>query len=294
MKIGIIHETRCPTTTSRLLLDAIRKLGHEAFYMPFTYLSARIEKNSLVLKIGTQTLNIDGALLRSIGYAPSFEQFAGRLSLFFSLEYGGIYLMNSITSLLYARNKFLTLLKLFKAGIPVPRSLLTENIAEAYRTTKEWRKVVVKPVVGSRGFGQVLVENEDVGYRIYRTCLQFKQFIFLQEFLEKPSRDIRLFVVGDRVVAAMYRYAPPNEWKTNIAQGGKAVPLTPSSELEELAVKTVNILNMDYAGIDVVECKTGFQVLEVNGSPAFEGIMEATHKDIPREIVKYLIEKIKK
>ncbi len=294
MKIGVIHESNLPTPSSRMLLDAIRKLGHESYYMPFSYLSVRIDDDGLVLRIGAKILDIDGGLLRSIGFAPSFEQFMGRLALFIGIEREGIYLMNPVLGLLNARNKFITLLKLFKAGIPVPRALLTENLIEAYRVTREWSRVVVKPLVGSRGFGQVLVEDEDVGYRIYRTCLQFKQFIFLEEYLDKPSRDIRLFVVGDRVVAAMYRYAPPDTWKTNIAQGGRAEAMKPPPELEELAVRAVEVLGLDYAGIDVLEGANGYCVLEANGSPGFEGLMEVTGKDIPYEIVSYLVEKVKR
>lgn len=294
VKIGVIHESNLPTPSSRLLIEAIRKLGHESYYMPFSYISVRIDKRHLVLKIGSKPFDIDAGLLRSIGFAPSFEQFMGRLALFMGIEEEGIYLMNSIRGLLNARNKFMTLLKLFKAGIPVPKALLTENLVEAYRLTKQWDRVVVKPLIGSRGYGQVLVDNADLGYRIFRTCLQFKQFIFLEEYLNKPSRDIRLFVIGERVSAAMYRYAPPDAWKTNIAQGGKAEPMKPSPELEELAVKTAEILELDYAGVDVLEGSDGYYVLEANGSPGFEGLMRVTGINIPCEIVSYLVEKAKR
>jgi len=294
MKIGVIHESNLPTPSSRLLIEAIKKLGHESYYMPFSYISVRIDRKGLVLKIGSKSFDIDAGLLRSIGFAPSFEQFMGRLALFMGIEEEGIYLMNSIRGLLNARNKFITLLKLYRTGIPVPRSLLTENLAEAYRLTTQWNKVVVKPLVGSRGYGQVLVDNADLGYRIFRTCLQFKQFIFLEEYMDKPSRDIRLFVVGERVVAAMYRYSPPDSWKTNIAQGGRAEPMKPPPELEELAVKAVKILELDYAGVDVLESNGGYYVLEANGSPGFEGLMKVTGINIPHEIVSYLVEKVKR
>ncbi len=295
MDLGVIHELRRPSRETRMLLKAIEDLGHRPRYVPLVYLSVRVGSGAGVgAKLGREGLFLDGALLRGFGFTPSFEQFMARISMLEGLEASGVYLMNRVQSTVRARNKFLALLELVKAGIRIPEALITEYIPEACRVAEEWERVIVKPIVGSRGLGQVLVEDVDVAFQVFKTLAQFKQPIFVEEYLEKPGRDIRLFVAGGRVVAAMYRYAPPACWKTNIAQGGRGEAMVPDSELEELAVRSAEVLGLDYAGVDVVEGQEGYVVLEINACPGFEGLMSVTGSDIPKEIVSLLVEKVRR
>ena len=116
--------------------------------------------------------------------------------------------------------------------------------------------------------------------------------LYLQEYVKHGGKDIRCFVVGERVIASMYRVAKGG-WKTNVSQGGVPIPFKPSKETEELAVKAAKTVGCEIAGVDLMESKEGLMVHEVNSQPGFMGLQTSTGIDIAGEIVDYIIKKIK-
>ena len=101
----------------------------------------------------------------------------------------------------------------------------------AYRASRKFREVVYKPIVGSLGFGTMKLSNVDMAFNAYKRLERLGQPMYLQEYLEKPGRDVRAFVIGDEVLACIYRIARAGEWKTNVAQGGKAESVKLPEEL---------------------------------------------------------------
>ena len=110
-----------------------------------------------------------------------------------------------------------------------------------------------------------------------------------KEFIDKPGRDIRVTVVGGEAVAAIYRYSPSDEWRTNTARGGRAEAAELSPELEEIGVKSAEAIKASYAGVDVVESRDGYKVLEVNVVPEFKNVMRVTGINVARRIVDLLM-----
>lgn len=207
----------------------------------------------------------------------------------------GVVTMNSPESVMLARDKFASLLELTKRGIPIPETAIVEDPREVMQLIERWGDVVIKPLIGSLGLGSVKVNDPDIGYRVAKSILSVNEPVYVQKYIRKPDRDIRVFVVGDEVLGSIFRFSN-GSWKTNIAQGAIAQMIEVSSELTELSLKVVRTLKMEYAGIDVVEDMDSgsYKILEVNASPLWHGFKTATGVEPAKFIVKHLIEMSKK
>jgi len=292
--VAVIHAVPIPPRSTRLLLAELRNRGVNAKYLPVQLLSLRLSSEGGQVTVGGRRLEVKGALLRGLGSYLTLEQFFVRIGILRYLEGEGVRFMNRVGPLLRTRNKLETLAALAKRGLRVPATLATESLRRLYCEAKAMKDVVLKPVMGSRGFGSVRVQDPDVAFQIAKTLLSFNQPPLLQEYVDKPSRDIRVFVIGEEVVASMYRYAK-GSWKTNIAQGGTGTPLrNPCEEVREIALKCLEALGLDYAGVDIAEGEDGFYVLEVNGSPDFEELSRVSGLNIARLLAEYFISLIKR
>ncbi|MET1101765.1 MAG: RimK family alpha-L-glutamate ligase [Pyrodictiaceae archaeon] len=295
MKIAILHDSPKPTWSSRRLMKAIEEEGHQPVYVLNTMLSSRLGYKDCGVLIGERCFDADAVIVRSLGRGINIEVLLKRLSILYQLEKEGKVIVNSPGSLLVARNKYLSLLLLHEAGVPVPRTLLTEDLRVALKTLSELGKSVIKPLTGSLGLGSFYVDSVDMGYRILNAIASLAQPIYVQEFIEKKkSRDVRVFVVGDNVVAAAYRISE-SSWKTNIAQGARAEPAKITPELEELSIKVLKVLGLEYSGIDIAEDQDGnYYVLEANASPLWRGLQQATGVDPAKHIVRHVINLVKR
>ena len=243
---------------------------------------------------GGKKVDFDGAIVRNLGFISSTEQLMKRIDTLKGLESNGVVLINSSEAILAARDKFYSLMKLKQAKIPVPETTVVEDPFEVMRLVEEWKDVVIKPVIGSMGLGSVRVSDPDIAFRISKAILSVNQPVYVQRYINKPERDIRIIVVGNQVLGSVYRINR-SSWKTNVAQGALTQVLVPDQYLEEIAIKAVKTLKLDYAGIDIVEDTDGsYKVIEVNASPLWKGFYEATHINPAKYIVEYLIRKIKK
>jgi ribosomal protein S6--L-glutamate ligase len=184
------------------------------------------------------------------------------------------------------------LMKLAKANLPVPPTVVTENMFVGYRAVGEFGRAVVKQLRGAMGYGVFLVDNPDVAFHIFSMLVNINKPIYVQKFLEKGSGDYRVVVVGGRVVGAEFRRA--EGWKSNVAQGARPEPAKATPELEELAIRAVEVLGLDYGGVDIAETKEGYYILEVNPTMSWQGFKQATGINPADYIIDYLLEKIKK
>jgi [lysine-biosynthesis-protein LysW]--L-2-aminoadipate ligase len=226
-------------------------------------------------------------LQRSMSYFKSMHVTA-------LLENNGVKVVNSFDSAVLCGNKLLTSIALSKAGVPTPRTLVAFTEDSALKAvSKIGYPAILKPVVGS--WGRLIAPLKDL--ESARAILETREFMFplyqvfyIQEMIQNLLRDIRCFVIGDRAVAAMYRYSPPGEWRTNVARGGRAeaCPITP--DLEELCVKAAEAVGGGAFGVDVMETPNGPVVHEVNYTTEFKAITESTGIDIPGLILDYLVD----
>lgn len=213
------------------------------------------------------------------------------------LEGKGVKVVNSLQAAVICGNKALTSIALAKAGIPIPKTMLAFTEEAALGALDELGyPAILKPVIGSWGrliaplkdpdSARAFIENREYMFPIY-------QVYYLQEMIEKPDRDIRCFVIGDRAVAAIYRYSAPGDWKTNVARGGRAEPCTVTGELEEISVKAAETVGGGVLGVDLMESDRGLLVHEVNYTTEFKSTVNATGVDIPGLIIDYASSLIK-
>ncbi|MEM0363543.1 MAG: RimK family alpha-L-glutamate ligase [Sulfolobaceae archaeon] len=291
-----MHESEKITKTSKELLLEIKSRGHSAYYIRISRLNAEITENGIEFTYGDKKISIEGGLIRNLGFISTTEQFIKRFDVLKELERSGVVLMNSPEAMLLARDKFSSLMRMKRAGIPVPNTALVEDPFEVMRLVQKWGEVVIKPVVGSLGLGSVKVSDPDIAFRIAKSILSVNQPVYVQKYIKKPDRDIRVIVIGDSVLGSIYRISKSG-WKTNIAQGAIAQQiLVPDAELEELSLKSVKVLGLDYAGIDIIEdtVEGGYKIIEVNAAPLWTGFASATNINPAKHIVNYLLEKIKR
>ena len=229
----------------------------------------------------------DAALSRAISQSRGF--YACLL-----LEARGTATVNSSSVISLCGDKARTSLVLQAAGLPSPRTVLAltpeAGLAAAEKMTFP---VVIKPLTGSWGRLVTVLRDQQEARSIleHREALAGPQqhIVYLQEFIRKPGRDIRVLVAGDDVVGATYRYG--DEWRTGVARGGRSKPCRVSPQLAELAVGAARAVGGGFLGVDLVESPDGLQVLEVNHTPEFRGFSSVYGKriDVADIMVSYLL-----
>jgi RimK family alpha-L-glutamate ligase len=231
---------------------------------------------------------LDALIVRSIP-AGSLEQIVFRMNALHCLEQAGVFVMNPPSVIEKTVDKFYTSSLLEAYGVPTPPTMVTENRGAAMEAFFELGgDVVVKPLFGSLGKGMVRVDNPDVAYRVF-SALEMNHYVFyLQKFISHENRDIRAFVLGDRVLSAMERRGA--NWKTNIAQGAIGYPVKLNDCQERLALEAAKAIGCMYAGVDLVRSEDGEEfVLEVNGVPGWEGLQKVSSVDIAGEIADFVL-----
>jgi len=288
VKIGVISKK--PTYWStQALLKSIRKHGHEAIYI-------KTDEVRLIVA-GTDDAIYDGASLRSqdvviprIG--RSMTDF-GKM-LLRQLELMGMQTTLASDGLITARNKFLALQSLRQANIPVPRSILLAsrpNLVEAAHLVRY--PAVLKILSGTQGIGVMRVKSLEETASIVDTLKFFGEVVCLQEYIPNPGVDIRALVVGDRVVGSMKRVAAHNEWRANIHLGAKGIAMELSDEAKQIAVRASKAVGLEISGVDMIFRGEMPYVLEVNASPGFRGLKDATGINAADAMVEYAVEKAK-
>ncbi len=291
MIIGIV--TRNPRGwASTQLVRAIEELGHRPYVFRFRDIYVEIglgDRPSAVRTRDMDLTQLSALLVRPFGRV-SLERAIFRMDILYTLQDLGVVVVNPPQAIEKAVDKYRSLHILAMKGIPVPPTIASENPNIVLEKVREHRirDTVVKPIFGSRGHGSTRIKDFDTLWRVVQTVAYYRFVPYVQKYLRKGDRDIRAFVIGDRVVAAMYRVNPLS-WKTNVAQGARPVPMKPDPELEDLAVKASKALGCLIAGVDIVECGGVRYVVEVNGQPGWRGLQSVTGIDIAKEIIEFVI-----
>lgn len=289
MRFGISYHENVNNWATKGLIDAMKAKGHDVKPFRLLDVAAEIPNGFIHLE---EDLELDGAIVRTIGFGTG-NQITYRISLLEHLEDAGIYVMNPAYSFRRAKDKYATLTALHKAGIRVPRTHVSENLEAATAFSEEVGDVVIKPLIGARGMGMIRAENQELTYRALKFIHQLGQVLYVQEMIEKPDRDIRAFVIDYQLVAAMYRNVPKGEWRSNIHGGAEAESVELDDEYKECAIKTAEVLKLDYTGVDILESKDGPCVIEANASPSWSALSRVTNLDIAGMIVDLLVKRSK-
>jgi RimK family alpha-L-glutamate ligase len=236
------------------------------------------------LRSGTADLARADAVLARIIPSGSLEQIIFRVNALHRLEEGGVPVLNSPGAIERTIDKYYTSSLLERAGLPTPETIVCESPTEAMAAFRQLGDVVVKPLFGSMGLGIVRATDEDTAWRIFRAVEMARGVYYIQRFVPHSGRDIRAFVVGDRVLGAIERSSPG--WRTNVSRGGTALPLTLSAAWTDLALRAARTVGAAYAGVDLLPADDGtVYVLEVNGIPGWKGLQNATGLDVAGAIV---------
>jgi RimK family alpha-L-glutamate ligase len=150
------------------------------------------------------------------------------------------------------------------------------------------RDVIVKPLFGSMGLGMVRVTDEEMAFRVFKTIESIRGVYYLQQAIDHEGRDIRAFVIGGRVLAAIERRS--DGWRTNLSRGGTAQAVRLPDGWSQLAVRAAAAVGAEYAGVDLLPARDGsVYVLEVNGIPGWEGLQAATGLDVAGAVIDQLV-----
>lgn len=206
----------------------------------------------------------------------------------------GARVINSLHSAILCGNKMYAHMELEKAGVRTPKAVVAFSEKSAMSALDEFGyPAVIKPTVGSWGRLIALLRDKEAARAVIEDrehMFPIYQVYYFEEFVERPPRDIRAIVVGDTVVAAIYRYAGEGEWKTNMALGGYAEVCPVTNELEDICLKATRALGGQIVGVDLMESKNdGLLVHEVNNTTEFKNTVRVTGVDIPGLMVDYAL-----
>ncbi len=285
MKIGILGPRQSWHTEELQKALAKRSITSDRF--PATCFIAGISHKPHV-RVADQILEeYDAIIVRSIP-TGSLEQVIFRVDVLHRLENIGVKIINSATSVERTVDKYYTSTLLEDEGIPTPRTLVTERFDKAMEAFQELGDVTVKPLFGCQGRGIVRVCDEDTAHRVFKSLELGHYVYYLQEYIPHANWDIRAFVIGDDVVAAMVRRA--DGWKTNVARNARVEPLELNDELKQLSLRASRALGTDYAGVDILKAeKGGYYVIEINSIPAWEGLQKTTELDIADRLIEHVV-----
>ncbi|WP_405234530.1 RimK family alpha-L-glutamate ligase [Lentisalinibacter salinarum] len=207
----------------------------------------------------------------------------------------GVFSANTANGITNSRDKLRSLQILSRHQIGIPRTTFVSDKRDVLPAIERvgGAPVVIKLIEGTQGIGVLLAESLKAAESIIELLQSQKQDVLIQKFVaESKGKDIRAFVVGDRVVAAMRRVAQGQEFRSNVHRGGRAEPVDLSDEYRETAVRAAQILGLRVAGVDMLEAATGPQIMEVNSSPGLEGIEKCTQLDIAGAVVEYIAARV--
>ena len=241
----------------------------------------------------TAILDVDAVLARIIPNG-SLEQIIYRMDALHWIEKRGVPVMNSPRAIERSVDKFYTTALLQEAGLPTPETVVCESAADAMAAVLAMGDVIVKPIFGSMGHGMVRVSDPDVAFRVVRALEQTRAVFYVQRAVDHDGRDVRVFVVGGRVLGAIERHASDGDWRTNVSRGGSARPFELPPAWEQLALRAAAAVDADYAGVDLLPSRDGTVfVLEVNGIPGWQGLQQATGLDVAGVIVDHLVSRVR-
>jgi [lysine-biosynthesis-protein LysW]--L-2-aminoadipate ligase len=211
-----------------------------------------------------------------------------------ALEGLGARVINPLYAAIMCGNKMYAHMELEKAGVRTPKAVAAFSEEGALAALDEFGyPAVIKPTVGSWGRLIALLRDKEAARAVIEDrehMFPLYQVYYFEEFVERPPRDIRAIMVGDKVVAAIYRYSGEGEWKTNMALGGHAEACPVTKELEDICLKASRALGGQIVGVDLMESKSdGLLVHEVNNTTEFKNTVRVTGVDIPGLMVDYAL-----
>lgn len=286
MKLAILSRGPKSYSTSRLKEAALQR-GHKVKVLDTLKFAIDLEEQNPELYYRQKLLNDYDAVIPRVGASVTYFGTA----IVRQFQQMSVFCANSADGILVSRDKLKSLQLLSKHKIGIPKTAFVRDKKDVLPAIERvgGAPVIIKLIEGTQGIGVLLAETKDTAISIIELLQSQKQNLLIQKFVaESKGKDIRAFVVGDQVVAAIRRVAQGTEFRSNIHRGGKAENIELSEEYREAAIKATQIMGLHVAGVDMLESNTGPQILEVNSSPGLEGIELSTGLDIAGTIIDYI------
>jgi len=286
MKIALL--TRNPKLYShqRIMQTAVGR-GHEI--VPIDYLRCYMNITSRKPELHFMGAKLTGfdAVIPRIAASHTFYG----LAVLRQFEMMGVYPLNESVAIGRSRDKLRSLQLLARDGIDLPPTAFANDPQRTEDILKMvgGAPVVIKLLEGTQGIGVVLGETHKSAKSVIEAFNGAEVNILVQQFVpEAEGRDIRAFVIGRKIVAAMERKGPEGEFRSNLHRGGSANAVTLTSAEKSVALKAAQSMGLNVAGVDMLRAKTGPVVMEVNSSPGLEGIEKASGKDVAKAMLEFL------
>lgn len=286
MKLGILSVSPGCYSTRRLREAAVQR-GHEVKVLNTLKFAIDLEQGNPDLYFRQKQLSHYDAVLPRIGASITYFGTA----VVRQFEQMDVFCANPSAGIVTSRDKLRSLQILSRHHIGIPQTTFVRDKKDVIPAIERvgGAPVVVKLLEGTQGIGVLLAETINAAEAIIEMLQSQKQNVLIQKFVaESRGRDIRAFVVGDRVVAAMRRVAQGQEFRSNVHRGGRTERVELSKEYHETAVRAAQIMGLRVAGVDLLESNDGPQIMEVNSSPGLEGIEGCTQLDIAGSIIDYI------
>jgi ribosomal protein S6--L-glutamate ligase len=288
MNIAILSNGPGNYSTKRLKEEAIRR-GHKVPIVKYRDCYASIEKNNPTVSYKGEDLGKFDAIIPRI--AANMTRYG--TAIVRQLEMQGVYTVSSSLAINRSRDKLRSLQLLAKAGVGIPKTVVSRNSADIDDLLDKLggMPVIIKLARGTHGNGVVLAETKKAAKSVLQAFYLTNEDgtnILLQEFVkESAGTDIRAFVVGGRVIASMKRQSLDDDFRSNLHKGGEGTVIKLTEEERKMAIKAAKAMGLNVAGVDLMRSERGPLILEVNASPGF-GIEKVTGRDVATPIIEYL------
>jgi ribosomal protein S6--L-glutamate ligase len=286
MKLAILSCSPNAYSTRRLK-EAAEQRGHKAKVLNTLKFAIDLDRGNPDLYFRQKPLSTYDAVLPRIGASITYYGTA----VVRQFQEMDVFCANTAHGIANSRDKLRSLQILSRHHVGIPRTTFVRDKKDVLPAIERvgGAPVVIKLIEGTQGIGVLLADSVKQAESIIELLQSQKQNVLIQKFVaESKGKDIRAFVVGDRVVAAMRRVAQGQEFRSNVHRGGIAEPVELDERYSETAVRCAQILGLRVAGVDMLEGKTGPQVMEVNSSPGLEGIETATELDVAGAVIDYI------
>mgnify|MGYP002630728483 CR=1 FL=1 len=286
MKLAILSRGSKSYSTRRLKEAALQR-GHAVKVLDTLKFAIDLQRGVPGLYFRQRPLSAYDAVLPRIGASVTYFGTA----VVRQFQEMDVFCANTAHGIANSRDKLRSLQILSRHHIGIPRTTFVVDKKDVMPAIERvgGAPVVIKLIEGTQGIGVLLAESTQSAASIIELLQSQKQNVLVQKFVaESKGKDIRAFVVGDRVVAAMRRTAEGQEFRSNVHRGGSAEAVDLPDEYRETAVRAAQILGLQVAGVDMLEGANGPQIMEVNSSPGLEGIESCTELDVAGAIIDYI------
>ncbi len=260
---------------------------HYIEQVTFRGLAAHVGGDVRFTSGGADLRRPDAVLVRAMPPA-SLEQVVFRMDVLARLEAAGTPVVNPPRALEAAVDKYLATAKLHAAGLLAPPTSVCQTVDDALAAFAALGgDVVVKPLFGAEGRGITRVSDEAVALRVFSTLARLQAVLYLQQFVPHDGCDVRILLIGDRVLAMRRRN--PADWRTNLARGAVSEPLSPTDEMVSMARTAAAAIGAPLAGVDLLPGRDGrLYAIEVNAVPGWRGLAAALRVDVAAMVLEYL------